>query len=150
MCLLAWHLGFNSQRKIPYLHDPTNTRHLKRIQMRDGPSFFPEPPSKQHMATQSDLGWLNIPLWFVFWKPSLHYVSIVCMYWAPTKVLDCEKGFEMKYFNSRVVRSASGGTCLWIDMYAYGVDMRVRVFADQYDFIAYDLWDLLSSLILMR
>lgn len=26
---------------------------------------------------------------------------------APTKVLDCEKEFEMKYFNSRVVHTAS-------------------------------------------
>lgn len=99
VCLFAWHLGFNSRRKIPYLHDPTNTSHLKRIQMRDGPTILPQSPSTTGKATYSDLDWLNIPLWSAFWKPNLQYVSIVWMYWAAIKVLGCEQGFEMKYFS---------------------------------------------------
>lgn len=74
---------------------------------------------QQCMATHSDLGWLNIPLWSVFWKPSLRRVPIVCMHWAPTKVLDCEKGFEMKYFNSGVVGGGSVGACLSTDMHTW-------------------------------
>lgn len=40
-------------------------------------------------------------------------------------MLDCEKRFEMKYFNSGVLH-ASVGACLWIDKYAYDAgDVRV-------------------------
>lgn len=42
-------------------------------------------------------------------------------------MLDCEKEFEMKYFNSRIVRTSSVRSCLCIDMYAYDVgDMQIN------------------------
>lgn len=50
----------------------------------------------------------------------------MCMYWVPTKVLDCERGFKMKYSNSRMV--CSSYDLFWIDMYAYdGAKMHLRV-----------------------
>lgn len=45
----------------------------------------------------------------------------ICVYSvrvALTKVLDCEKEFEMKYFIRRVVHTASVRACLRFDMYA--------------------------------
>lgn len=65
-CLLALHLGFNSARKIPYLHDPSNASHLKRIQMRNSPSISP--------ISFNNSAWKRTQ-----WPWLIKYSSLVCI-----------------------------------------------------------------------
>ena len=83
--------------------------------MRDVPLRSHILLQQQRIATHSDLGWLNNPLWFVFWIPAILYATVASVHWAPTNVLESE--FERKHFNSGVRllhRLVCGLTCMHI------------------------------------
>lgn len=128
VCLLAWHLGFNSggKKKKSHICMILLTQAIWReYRWEMFPPFSHNLLQQQCMATQWP--WLithSSSVCILITQPSLCVCSV---HVAPTRVLDCEKEFEMKYFNSRVVHAASVRACLCIDMYAYDVrDMQIN------------------------